>query len=212
MEMLCSGSVDDIDSLITAYQFPPSALFLGETQPQHVISNDGRQNLLRFVHFGTHIDFASYTTGRIFHPDFELRWEQSGVKRETYQVVYLGAERSTPNLQFDRYLLECKEHAENEHKKVDDKKEEDKYECFRLNRSNYYLFGTRLDGAVARKADERDRVVVFAEARIPRPLYYPDLPSPAERVQLEVREYCDRESGQVMWFRFAGLKAAEEQV
>jgi len=207
MEMLCSGSVNDILSLITAYQFPPDALFLGETQPRHVIQPHQRQDLLRFAHFGTHIPFADYTTGRIFHPDFELRWEQSGVKRETYQVVYLGVERNTPGLQCgDRYLLECKEHAENEHKK-----EDDKYECFRLNKSNYYLFGTQLDGAVARKADERDRVVVFAEARIPRPLYYPDLPSPAERVQLEVREYCHRVSGQVMWFRFVGLKAAEEQ-
>jgi len=206
MEMLCSGSVDDIHSLITAYQFPPDALFLGETQPRHVISNDERQNLLRFAHFGTHIHFADYTTGRIFHPDFELRWEQSDVKRETYQVVYLGAERSTLSLQCDRYLLECKEHAEDEHKK-----EDDKYQCFRLNKSNYYLFGTKLDGAVARKADERDGSVVFAEARIPRLLYYPASPA-AERVQLEVLEYCDRESGQVMWFRFAGLKAAEEQV
>lgn len=206
MEMLCSGSVDDIHSLIIAYQFPPDALFLGEIQPRHVISNDERQNLLRFAHFGIHIDFGAYTTGRIFHPDFELRWERSGAKREMHQVVYFGVERSTPHLQFHRYLLECKEHAENEHKK-----ENDKYEYFRLNKSNYYLFGTRLDSNVARKADERDRVVVFAEARIPRPLYYPDLSSPAERVQLKVREYCDRESGQVMWFRFAGLKAAEEQ-
>ncbi len=49
---------------------------------------------------------------------------------------------------------------------------------------------------MVRKANEHDRVIVFAEARIPRPLYYPDLSSPAERVQLEVREYCDRENGQ----------------
>lgn len=109
-------------------------------------------------------------------------------------------------MQCNRYLLECKEHAEKEHKK-----ENDNYDCFQLKKRHYYLFGTRLGGAVARKADEHDRVVVFAEARIPRPLYYPDLSSPAERIQLEVREYCNRENGQVMWFRFAGLRAVEEQ-
>jgi hypothetical protein len=206
MEMLCSGSVSDLHLLIAAYQFPPDALFLGEIQPQHVIQPHQRQDLLRFAHFDTHIEFAAYTSGRIFHADFELRWQRASAKTETFRVVYLGAERSTPGLQCDRYLLECKEHAENEHKK-----ENEKYACFRLKKNHYYLFGTRLDGAVARKADEHDRVVVFAEARIPHPLYYPGLSSPAERVQLEVREYCNRENGQVMWFRFAGLKAVEEQ-
>lgn len=34
-----------------------------------------------------------------------------------YQVVYLGAERYIPDLRCDCYLLECKEHVENEHKK-----------------------------------------------------------------------------------------------
>lgn len=205
MEMVCVGSVHDLPAFITACQFPLNALFLGEIHPRRTISHDERQGLLRFAHFDTSIAFADYTTGRIFHPNFELRWEQTSASTAMYQVVYIGAERDMSNLRCNDYLIECKEHAENEHKK-----QGDKYQCIFLNETHYYLFGTIVKDAT-KKAVERERTVVFAEARIPRPLHYPDLSSPAERVQLQVREYCDRQSGQVMWFRFADLKAAEEE-
>ena len=79
----------------------------------------------------------------------------------------------------------------------------------------YYLFGQLLD------ADDRERMGIqtlegeeyYAEVRIPRLLRYPDLKpessQKAQRVQLAVKEYADKSTGQVKLFRFSGLRPAE---
>ena len=183
-EMLCTGSVDDIAALIDACQFPSDALFLAEAVPQHVVTAaKERQDLLRFTHFDAEIPFAKYTSGRIFHPDFELRWQKYDGKTE---VVYLGTKRDMPLLKKDLKLK---------------KSDKPKY---------YFLFGERLRpeelDLIGVPAEERE--FAFAEVRIPRLLLYP-APQNARRVQLVVREYLDEETGEVNLFRFESLKEAE---
>ncbi|MBA2287403.1 MAG: hypothetical protein H0W02_18175 [Ktedonobacteraceae bacterium] len=200
-EILYTGPTPDIAALIAAFNFPPAAYTLVESMPQRVVTLDIRQDLLCFTRLsdsGGPDKLASFTSGRIFQEDFELRWEQ--ISGQT-QVVFLGTKdgyeetlRATPGLKPDTETLQH----------------------LHARTRDYYLFGQFL-------ADEdRERMVLpalkseeevyYAEARIHRLLHYPvkpDNPKKAPRVQLVVKEYSDTSTGQVRLFRFSGLKAVE---
>lgn len=185
-EMVCTGVVDDLAKLIADCKFPAQALFLAERLPrQVVVSAEERQDLLRFTYFDAHIPFAAYTSGRIFHQDFELRWEKIDDRKA--RVVYVGMERSIQPLKAKRDLgLK--------------KNEEPKY---------YYLFGKRLQkdelDLIGEPATEGD----FVEVRIPRLLRYHPAPAGAQRVRLGVCEYVQETTGKVELFRFQSLEPAE---
>ena len=190
-DKIYAGQVEDIGTLIASYQFPSDAFVLLEQLPTKVVLNTERQNLLLFTRFGDtqqHTRLSNYTSGRVFTPDFELRWERQG---DVFYSVYVGVERSQ--------LLLVKETEIN---------------MVSFRKAYYYLFGKRLNdmgenndvariGPPARSGD-------FAELRIPRLLRYPELPNAprAQRLRLAVREYID-ETGQVQLFRFLNLEPGE---
>ena len=119
-EMLASGAIQDIAAFITACEFPPEAFVLVERLPQEVIANrQERQDLLRFARLDNGLDPGRYTSGRVFHPDFELRWER---EMHRTRVVYLGQARKLPELQ----MIKLREE-------------------WQPRQSNYYLFGASLD-------------------------------------------------------------------
>lgn len=184
-EKVYTGVVDDLAGLIAncKFQLKEKALFLAEKLPQHVVEKEDRQELLRFTFFGTDIPFADYASGRIFHPDFELRWEK--IDDREARVVYVGEERRIEPLQV-KHDLKLKKNSE------------PKY---------YYLFGKRLESEelemIGKPATEGD----FAEVRIPRLLRYPPLDN-AKRVRLGVCEYVHETTGKVELFRFQSLEAA----
>lgn len=187
-EMLCTGVAQNIDALIAECGITPEeqakALFLVETAPHYTVtSQQQRQDLLRFAHYDPQEEFAGVTSGRIFHPDFELRWEKYNGKTH---AVYLGNKRHLPSL--DR----------------DEKTQLDDYHVTR-----YYLFGERIKPEdllkIGKPAQEGD----FAELRIPRLLRYPDLPVRKKRVCLSVREYTEQATGQILAFRFQDLEPTE---
>lgn len=196
-EMLYAGPVDDITALIAACKFTPDALFLAEILPPHVVvSAKERQDLLCFAYFDAEIPFAKYTSGRIFHQDFELRWQKN--EGET-DVVYLGTERDLPWLEpMSGSGLDPSRRNLNINLKS-------------FQRRHYYLFGERLKPGDLDKigvpAEERD--FAFAEVRIPRLLLYRPAPQNARRVRLVVREYLDEKTSEVKLFRFESLKEAE---
>jgi hypothetical protein len=184
-EMVYTGVVDDLNGLIAGCKFPEKALFLAERLPKHVVEKieEERQELLCFTFFDPNIPFAGYTCGRIFHRDFELRWEQ--IDDKAVRVVYVGVERSIEPLQVKRDL--------------------------KLKRNSdikyYYLFGKRLEPEelelIGKPATRED----FAEVRIPRLLRYP-APENAKRVCIGVCEYVQETTGKVELFRFQSLEAA----
>jgi hypothetical protein len=185
-EMLYAGPVDDLDALIAACQFPPEAFVLVERLPQQVVvTTEERQKLLRFARLREGVKVATYTSGRIFYKDFELRWEKQDGK---IQAVYLGAERSIPSLEFVCSLPEPKTR-------------------------HYYLFGELLTPkqleriGIAPAAPDSGNY--YAEVRIPRLLRYP-APEGARRVRLAVCEYSNETTGNLEWFRFQGLEEAAE--
>src|SRR5579863_1375181 len=94
-EWLSTETVKDITSLIAGCDFPDKTFFLGEQLPAWVVKPAERQNLLLFVNYKPTLPFAEYTSGRIFHRDFELRWKQND---GDIQVVYLGKREHCPPL------------------------------------------------------------------------------------------------------------------
>ncbi len=208
-EILATGQTADIVALITdlfaANDTLRDVFILCEQTPRHVIDVDDdveRLNLLRFVRLRNLDDdkikriIGTSTSGRIFCPDFELRWEQV---RDNYQVVYLGKPLTLPELNEDekgkRMLAKLR--------KADEPR-------------GYYLFGKVIKQEDLKKMEieeeaAKHRSRYYAEARIPRLLDYPELPEAGEkkpRARLKVYEYTN-EIGRVTMFRFAGLEAKE---
>ena len=197
-EILYTGSVDDIAALVARFKFLSQTYLLLENMPSRIVKE--RQNLLQLVslaHIKDLKELKNFTSGRVFGKDFELRWEQASDKT---RVVFLGAKalyqdtlRAIPELTPDTEALQN----------------------LVAHPRHYYLFGLLL------AADDRERMGIpaipgeeyYAEARIPRLLPYPDLKpdsaQKAQRVQLAVQEYTDKNTGQIKLFRFSGLKPAE---
>lgn len=186
-EKIYTGDVYDIAGLIAncKFQLKEKVLFLAEKSPQHVVEKaEERLELLRFTYFDENIPFADYTSGRIFHPDFELRWEK--IDERAVRVVYVGEERSIEPLQV-KNDLKLKKNSDIKY---------------------YYLFGKRLEPEelelIGKPATEGD----FAEVRIPRLLRYPPLEN-AKRVHLGVCEYVQETTGKLELFRFQSLEPAD---
>lgn len=185
-EILATGVVQDITAFIHACRFPPAAFVLVEQLPQHVIAHpQERQDLLRFARLSDGIDAGLYTSGRVFHPDFELRWEPEAHKT---RVVYLGQARDLPELSPGKKLDEWQAGLQPREK-------------------SYYLFGKYLNKKELERMGLPEGQGYYAEVRIPRLLQYPEK---ARRVQLVVREYLEKRTNQVQLFRFQDLKPAEE--
>ena len=197
-EILYTGSVDDITTLLAAFKFPSQTYALVESMPQHMVKE--RQNLLRLVRLNALDNLAAltnFTSGRIFDEGFELHWDRTSGKA---RVVFLGAKTL-----YENTLLAIPE-LEQDKEALQNLTAHPRY---------YYLFGQLLD------ADDRQRMGLpvvkgeeyYAEVRIPRLLRYPDLASDnakkAQRVQLAVSEFSDKDTGQVKLFRFSGLRPAE---
>ena len=216
-ETLYTGEVTNIVALIKSAGFPPEAFVLMERMPREVIGKGQAQlALLRFARLqnfkNTIDDVTSYTSGRVFHPDFELRWEQDAVTAGKSSVVYIGAERNLPGLtKSNRYTVQPED--------------EDVTTRNQRPRQRYYLFGERLDEDKQGKMGitPEDGYEYYAETRVPRLLLYPKIENKdgkaPDRLQLIVREYHvfgidsqtgkKREEGRT--YRFVKLVAPEEK-
>lgn len=199
-EILCSGQVDALNlfQLLAACQVSQTSqdeLLLIEQLPTHFVSAQERRDMLRFETYRAEIDVAAYTSGRLFQRSFELRWEQWDA---LFQVVYLGSERNRAAL----HDFNLKEDTTFCHLVEDEKLE--------YREKKYYLFGEQMEENKQREGAQTTYGKSFVEPRIPRPLYYPVQGSP-KYVQLVVREYIYKETGQVEYFRFQALEPATEQ-
>lgn len=208
-DFLQAGRVKDIAALIEVCDLPQDAFFLAEQIPREAINATGRQELLQFArvsmlkkHNTAGIDPACYTSGRVFCPQFELRWHTDSHTGET-RVVYLGEqERPLPGLIEATDLKKLREELRTLKKTGD---------------ARYYLFGTTLDTSPEgrqllkqRDLDNKELWRYYAEMRIPRLLRYPSVGESGgkRRVQLTVCEYIEQETGSVRLFRFQKLEPA----
>lgn len=214
-DLLYTGTITDIAGLIRDCKFPAEAFVLVERAPHSVIGEERekRRDLLRLARLSDGIDTASYTSGRVFNSDFELRWEQDALGDGEISVVYIGPARDLPGLTTGRYtLVPVQEHEERREAKKDAPPQ-------------YYLFGKLLN------KENLDNMVLtlepgsayYAEARVPRLLPYPEVEKRdgalPDRLQVIIQEYRvmvndtekqeQREDGYT--YRFAGLVPAREE-
>ena len=199
METLYTGLVPDIAALVEACHFPQKSYVLVERQPKTIIEQSERQNLLRFARLEDGINIASYTSGRVFNHEFELRWEQDAVIQGQTSVIYIGVERELPGLKKSEWIVQPD----------DESKDKDK-------ERHYYLFGERLDLDKQSKMgiEPREGYEYYAETRVPRLLLYPRLEGrQLQRLQLTAREYRligQKGEEQGRTYRFLDLIEAKE--
>lgn len=185
-ETVYTGAVKDIAQFLQQCAFLSDAtgplLLLLEMQPQQLVAKDDRQNLLLFAEYPCKLPhpIEEYTAGRLFHAEFELRWEKinSGV-----QVVYIGKQQALPLLTEKKDILKG---------------------CVKAN-SSYYLFGKRLTDTAVKNIGYPAQKGDFAEVRIPRLLRYP-VKKGEDYVKLHMYEYQHRVTHKRMFFRFWSLE------
>lgn len=188
-EILLAGTVqkEALNTFLQGCPLPPdeTVLMLMETHPHRVITPEERQDMLYFAIFDPDFDFSSYTSGRIFHAQGEIRWEQQD---DRVRCVYTGDRAYKPALQdpSQRTLPVA------------------------YNRT-YILLGKRLIDEQQKRINAHPGD--FAEIRIPRLLRYPQLPATkeAERMQLVVCEYVDPATGHNYAYRFRSLVPFQKQ-
>lgn len=185
-EYLYTGliSADEMPQIVAACHFTQSALFLAEHLPQQPIASpqEGR-NLLCFAAFTEKLAgvCASYSSGRIFQEDRELRWEMQG---EKLRAIYLGAgeeDQFAGRLQSDETLTRLR------------KKEKPTW---------YALFGERLASDDLERLRKVAQPGDFAVVRIPGILRYPVADDGRKYARLAVCEYLGAETNRVELFRF----------
>lgn len=199
LEVLYTGRLSGscLTQLIKDCAFQDRARFLGEQLPSHIVDTAKRSNLLLFTWYLPTIEFASYTTGRVFDQNGELRWEREA---DQFHVVYLGSEQNAAVLQ----EYGCREQTPlSERIRNGELKR-------RSESKTYILFGQLLNADVS--APEGN--IPYAEARIPRILYYPFLVEEGkqkpERIAISVAEYADSKSGPTLAYRFQSLQEVEK--
>jgi hypothetical protein len=184
-ETVYFNTVEDITNLIEKCSFLSDSigsLILLEMQPQKLVKKGERENLLYFADYPGELPrlISEYTAGRIFHEEFELRWEKINSK---LQVVYIGRKRPVPLLIEQPDILK---------------------DCVRPT-SSYYLFGKRLDDKAVERIGEPAQRGDFAEVRIPRLLRYPVKDEHMNYVKLDVYEYRHKITNERILFRFRKL-------
>lgn len=179
-EWLSTDEVNDIVGFIAGCNFPDDAFFLGEQQPARVVKPAERQDLLLFVDYEPTLPFAAYTSGRIFHREFELRWQQENGR---IRVVYLGTKGYCPPAMPSGQDIVMQKSRQ------------------------YYLFGERLRSDDVQIIGKPAREGDFAEVRIPRLLRYP-IQGKQRRVLVTISESINEQTGEVGQYRFQGIEEA----
>lgn len=176
-EYLAFGFLSTLSEIVKTIPWSDKAMMWLETALDHFLSEDERENGLRFELFKADEPFDQWPHGRIFDDTAELKWEKEG---NQFHVVYCGSVALPVSLQ----------QAANEAVKSTDF-------C-------YYLWGSRVKKDDLKDMELNPDEIVFAELRIPRLLRYP-VSANAQRVKLKVREFYNAE-GVLTFTRFLGLE------
>lgn len=182
--------------LLKQCPFSPKDFFLAEQLPTRLITTAReRQSLLYFERYSPElfkkVEVENYTSGRVFHEDFELRWERAEQK---IRVRYLGLEERGDIIATLRDFGLKEDHKILKGLKIELQQEK-----------SYYLFGKRLKNEDIEIIGKNARPGDFADIRISRILRYPDPHEAWEQIRLVTKEYRD-EQGNVVLYRFQRLE------
>jgi len=168
---------------IRALSWPDIAYMYLERIPERWLSLPEVANGVRFEILDLQTPFQQWERGRLFCSSFELRWEKMDGQ---FQTVLVG---EAP------ILVDFAPAIEPDLDAADQQVQE------------YLLWGRRVaESEVAiLGAEHQSDSQVFLEMRVPRILYYP-VSDNARQARLVVREYSDRSTGHLLYYRFTGVE------
>ena len=177
------ASLIEPETAIRSLSWTPFTYMYLERVPETWLSDDEIASGIAFSLFDPQTPFSNWERVRVFCSEFEIRWEKlDGV----YQTVVVG---NAPSIEGFFYAEEI-----NLDKAI-------------AQRHSYLLWGQRV------KDDQLDLIgakhepnqQIYLELRVPRILRYP-VSSEVHQVQLQVCEYVDPKSGDLLYYRFLGLE------
>jgi len=186
-EIVYYGTVSDIEPIIQTFPADVKTFMILERIPTGWIDFNyyDPHSGLKFTQFNDDENFNEWGRGRIFNQRAELRWEQT---KAGFQMVYVGASVEMPDLIADDTI-----NLTNTEKKEGD---------------SYYLWGQRM--SKEQLEDMRwdpTATNVFVELQTPRVLRYPVQAKVRGRLKLQVVEYFEPNTGQLLAYRFQGVEA-----
>ena len=179
-EHICWGTTEKLLPIVQALACPPTSLMMLERVPSTFLSDDEREKGICLRKYDASENFEVWERGRIFHKDFELRWEKQD---EVFVVAYIGELAVLP-LPHTMPLSD-----------------------FETQDDSYYLWGEKMTADTLEKIDQPETTNLFLELQIPRLLHYPvSSKNNKSRVKLSARHYLNSETGALEFYRFRHLE------
>ncbi|MGB1251997.1 MAG: hypothetical protein ACPG8W_15375 [Candidatus Promineifilaceae bacterium] len=177
-DTLFCATLTSFDTLLQQLPTVNPSWLLMETLPTGWVDEQGRANGIRLERFSGQASFLE-TKGRIFCPDFELRWERLGGTQ--IQFVYCGKSLSLNGFDAADELAQTKS-----------------------AQHSYFLWGTKVQEDRLQLVGYPPNSILFAELQVPRLLEYPVSPA-AQRVKLAIRTFHDDQHN-LVYYRFHSLE------
>ena len=179
-EQICWGTAENLLPIVHALDCLPESLMVLERVPDVFLPDDEQKRGICLQAYDADENFEAWERGRIFHNNFELRWEkQDGV----FVIVYIGEPTELP-MPHTESLSE-----------------------FETQDETYYLWGERVSEGTLKAIGQPEATNLFIELQIPRLLPYPVSDQGGKsRVKISARHYLNSETGDLEFYRFRHLE------
>lgn len=179
-EQICWGTTKNPCKIVQALDCPSESLMMLERVPTSFLSDDERERGICLRKYDASENFEIWEQGRIFHDDFELRWEKQD---SAFSVVYIG---------------ELKKLSMLDTRPLSD---------FEIQDNSYYLWGEKMTSDTLKLICQSETESLFLELQIPRLLNYPvSKRNEKFRVKLSARHYLNSKTGALEFYRFQHLE------
>ena len=181
-EHICWGTTEKLLPIVQSLDCPPESLMMLERAPSTFLSDEERKQGICLRQYDANENFEAWEQGRIFHENFEMRWEkQDGA----FHVVYIGEPKCLPL-------------SDSKFKPLADSETQD---------DSYYLWGEKMTTDTLNLINQPETANLFLELQIPRLLSYPASNRDEKfRVKLSVRHYLNATTGALEFYRFRCLE------
>lgn len=180
-EQICWGTTESLFPIVKKLDYPSESLIMLERVPNTFLSDDERDKGICLRKYDKDENFEVWEHGRIFHNDFELRWEKQD---RGFGVVYIGQPKALS-------MLDTKSLSD-----------------FELQDDSYFLWGEKVTADTLKLINRPETANLFLELQIPRLLCYPvsDNGNEKFRMKLSARHYLNSETGVLEFYRFLHLE------
>ena len=179
-EQICWGTTEKLSTIIQALDCSPELLMMLERVPTVFLPDAEQKSGICLQPYDTSENLEAWERGRIFHNNFELRWEKQD---SVFVIVYIGELTELP-MPHTESLSE-----------------------FETQDETYYLWGERMSADNLKAISQPETANLFLELQIPRLLPYPVSNRDGQsRVKISARHYLNAETGDLEFYRFRHLE------